>query len=486
MSLYKGSTLLVGSLLVAVFCGGCASLFSRRQNLKVISDPPGAKVYQEGELVGETPGFVEVLRRKDSELVYVFPNTSKKTVPLTSSYRWGDSFATNLSMALIPVASVTGFGIDFYTGAAWNFDAIPPVGRGDGIPKLQENPVRKIAIAPPRSNALASSKQVGRNLEKRLQVLFPNAEVIPFEKTEATFARYSWDFDQKTESDVLEDLYKDLGATHLVEAEVVEPIGNAGVLTHMSMVDVFSGNRKTLSDHEFSRKEVTYFDSNFFVQGFDWLIARAPNNFGLNFTTNTTTIVGANYDGYYSEEFKADGLTSLLRGISLRRIDGRDGIKKWSLRSAWVPSVTVSQRDFKFFRTVANNRIADKRFTWTSIYAGLGPQLTLHMPVGRIYLEAIPSFGLSYITWRNNSDFWDLHGVFGVQAEIGYLLFLSERFNMRLFTSVTTSDSGQWESVLTKATGENQRLSTSSYSVAGLSIAYYFPELSHAGINWFE
>ena len=107
------------------------------------------------------------------------------------------------------------------------------------------------------------------------------------------------------------------------------------------------------------------------------------------------------------------------------------------------------------------------------------------MPVGRIYLEIIPSYGLSYISWQKDGNQSDMRGVFGIQTELGYLFFVSQRFNVRVFVSSTSSDKSKWEHVLNQSTRESVVLKESSYNTAGLSIAYYFPELSHVAENWF-
>jgi hypothetical protein len=463
---------------------GCASLFSRKQNLKVVTSPPGTKIYHDGELKGESPAFVEVSRHSTSVLNLEFPNGSKKNVELETKYRWSDSFGSNLMLLFYPPLSAIGIGTDFLTGKAWDYEALPIL-VGDGIPfRAVETPIKKIAIAPPTSDAYASSKQVGVALEGTTQLSYPKAKILKYEKTYSIFERYSWRYNQKTNSAALQDLYQELGVTHILDTQVEDPGDSKEIKVHQKLIDVFNGTEVAMEDVKFGRQTITYFDSSPLSKSFRWLIARAPNDFGLNAVSHATTIHSDDANPYSSEEIEGEGTFDFLSGISVRRIQGREGFKNWKLNFEWVPTVTISERHFKFKRETGNN-LNEKKFQWISGYAGFGPQLTLHMPVGRLYLEIIPSYGASYITWDKDGSQSDLRGVFGLQSEFGYLFFVSERFNIRLFVSNTASDKGQWESVLSRATNESVTLLESSYNTAGLSVAYYLPELSHFAENWF-
>lgn len=464
---------------------GCASLFSRRQNLKVVTSPPGAKIYHDDEYKGESPTYVEVSRHSSSSLKVEFPNGSKKNFPLTTKYRWSDSFGSNLMLLFYPPLAGIGIGTDFLTGKAWDYESLPMLG-GDATPfRAVETPIKKIAIAPPTSGAYASSKQVGGALEGTTQLSYPKTKILKYDDTYSIFERYSWRYNQKTDPSVVEDLYKELGVTHILDTQVEDPGDSKEIKVHQKLIDVFNGTEIPLADVKFGRQTVTYYDSSTFSKGFRWLIARAPNDFGLNAVSHATNISSeAATNPYYSEEMEGEGTFDFLSGISVRRIQGREGFKNWKLNFEWVPTVTISERNFKFKRET-NNSLFNKKFQWVSGYAGFGPQLTLHMPVGRIYLEIIPSYGVSYISWQKDGNQSDMRGVFGIQSEFGYLFFVSERFNLRIFVSSTSSDKGQWESVLNRATNESIVLKESSYNTAGLSVAYYLPELSHVAENWF-
>jgi len=111
--------LLCAIIVVGVLSQGCASIFcSGSQNIRVLSEPPGAKV-QMGAYEGTTPYDVSLPRGKD--------------YPIQVTYN-GQTKTQSLSRTIEPVYWVNilfwpGLVIDLATGKMWEYD--PTVYRFD-------------------------------------------------------------------------------------------------------------------------------------------------------------------------------------------------------------------------------------------------------------------------------------------------------------------------------------------------------------------
>ncbi len=104
---------LVGATLVAG-ASGCATLFSgTSQSLQVSSEPPGARVFVNGSLAGNTPTTVTMKKGDPVTIVGQYPGLPDATVVL------GKQLDT---IAVLNLFDFVGWLIDVSTGAMWKFD----------------------------------------------------------------------------------------------------------------------------------------------------------------------------------------------------------------------------------------------------------------------------------------------------------------------------------------------------------------------------
>lgn len=104
---------LVGATLAAG-ASGCATLFSgTSQSLQVSSEPPGARVFVNGSLAGNTPTTVTMKKGDPVTIVGQYPGLPDATVVL------GKQLDT---IAVLNLFDLVGWLIDVSTGAMWKFD----------------------------------------------------------------------------------------------------------------------------------------------------------------------------------------------------------------------------------------------------------------------------------------------------------------------------------------------------------------------------
>ena len=103
----------VGATLATGACG-CATLFSgTSQTLQVSSEPPGARVFVNGSLAGNTPTTITMKKGEPVTIVGQYPGLPDATVLL------GKQLDT---LAVLNLFDLVGWLIDMSTGAMWKFD----------------------------------------------------------------------------------------------------------------------------------------------------------------------------------------------------------------------------------------------------------------------------------------------------------------------------------------------------------------------------
>ncbi len=107
-------------LLFTVTLSGCATLFSgTRQNIQFSSNPSGATVLIDGLEVGRTPVTVPVRKTSmgDRTVTFRMQGYEDRTIMLDRSFNF-----MSLANFLFFYGFWAGMGIDFLTGAMFNYD----------------------------------------------------------------------------------------------------------------------------------------------------------------------------------------------------------------------------------------------------------------------------------------------------------------------------------------------------------------------------
>ncbi len=476
----------MGKLTIVFFLqfllGACTTLNFNNytQKLKVSSTPKGADVYYEGEKVGKTPGYIRIRRNRESSLEFKKEGQRLKTHELETAYRWTDSFVMNLIFgAMAPV----GWLIDFTTGTGFEYEPLGNVQLGDR--KTEKWPEKDwiIAIAPPLSNDVLASDQVASFLEKKLMNTYPEAEVKPYQETKLRFIDYELDEFDMTEVDreTLDDLYYDLGVTHLLTTELVG-------LDHKSPRAL--GELKNIYTDEKERDFKVYLDPDvitsirpdFWDRTTSMLADLVPNSITFDLQANNQfellftdgTLIPGTYQassGFLGEVYKiigSFGLTS-LRPQKVR--------KRIGLVFRFVP---LFQFGFGTINFKSLSAIERTNFDWYKISFGLGPQLGLETHIGYFYFNLTPAYNFSIIDFdiadTDQGDGSVSAGRLIGATEVGYSVFATRRFNLSLFVRTVFASPNIWTTAFENATGTEIELEEARDTFAGISLGFYFPE----------
>jgi len=127
------SARLLSLTLVFLLTTGCASILKgTTQAIPVNSDPDGADILVDGNLVGTTPSDVEFKRKRDHLVVIEKKNYQSKSVAVVKDVGgavWGNILAGGL----------IGWGVDAATGAQYNLTPktihvrLEPLGEGSSV-----------------------------------------------------------------------------------------------------------------------------------------------------------------------------------------------------------------------------------------------------------------------------------------------------------------------------------------------------------------
>jgi hypothetical protein len=133
-----------GLLASVIALGGCATIFSRGPDeVPIATNPPGAYVYVNGQVVGQTPMTVELDRRNDDAQIQVFLPGFQPLV-FTRDKRFNMWALANIFIGVFPIV------IDLIDGDAQEFDGTPiSIGLVPGGPQSQPPVQGAPGSAPP-------------------------------------------------------------------------------------------------------------------------------------------------------------------------------------------------------------------------------------------------------------------------------------------------------------------------------------------------
>jgi hypothetical protein len=137
---------IVASITALLYFAGCATLFKGpSEKVEIESDPFGAKVYVNGNLIGKTPLELRLETRKTYYIEFAKDGYGKKTVVLNNSVGAG-WIVLDVIFGLVPIV------VDAATGNWYSLDddnVRAVLEREPGTP-LPEDTTRSIVAEPPR------------------------------------------------------------------------------------------------------------------------------------------------------------------------------------------------------------------------------------------------------------------------------------------------------------------------------------------------
>lgn len=442
--------------------------FEFKQPIKLLSDPPGAKVFYGPEYLGTTPAYIRVPREIRPELTYVFPGGEKQQVQLKTSYRWGGSFASNLFLLQFAPA---GWVWDLYRGTAWNLKE-PDIVR---LPGSHEWPMllppKVVAVAPPMIKELNSISSLGLTIEDRLRSS-ESFTVLDYEKTESNF-RYNRSYQglSERESD-LKRLYSTLRADHILETKG-ELRGDKYHLRG-ELRDIVTGRVDKVYEWEVvppkEPDEATIF-KRFVKKSFHLIpntVFISTSNFSTTMEINRVQQDGKELPNKTTFEQIADRITS----ISIARLDRSN----FDIRGHWVfdfvPLLMVSKKNIIFPDFVP---LIGAEFRRWLVNAGYGIETGYIGRYGFVYLDLIPSVAWTHVRYDGPADRGSIQSTKLIfNYEIGYSYFFTDHIVGRVHARIVHEDETLWGKAIRNASGTDAQTGTIGSSFGGISIGYYF------------
>lgn len=470
-------------ILVLLVLSGCASISydGSYQTIRVQTEPPGAAVRVDGQIVGHAPLFTEVRRSMHPKIEVASQDepTGFRTVELATKYRFKRSFLGGfLTFSLAPYA----WALDVLTGNAWDVrdTELVKVSLRDTDrewltserKRLQQRP--RLALAPPQTDSIPVSDQAADELEAVLKR--KGEDVSSYHTTLPTFLRNDYEFDEIPDDP--RRLYRELA----VDGVVASKVTNKGAVRQIEaeIIDLKTPNldRRPGPTFEFVAKDLR---PAMFANLGTW--ARViPNTVGLDFSTENMSIAlgGVAYEltPIEPEEWWGKG-AQYVSAIAISNtppirhgIGGRGSINA-------VPMLRFSRKNIR-----ANNlpppvtgEIVERSPTFQRVSAsgGYGVEFGYQVSSHYVYLDLIPFIRWSEITWRQNlkNESATRFGI-ATLVEIGYSYFFINGMLLKLFSRSQPEDTENWRDAFRARVNSWDLPIYAATSVSGLVVAYRF------------
>lgn len=132
-------------LLIPLLASGCATVVTgTTAPVRLNSEPPGARMYVDGEFRGNGPVEVELSRAKDHRITAKQPGYEPTDANLRRSFN---------GVAVLNLICVLCWGVDAVSGGLWNFDRDAVVVE---LERKDEPPPPPATPAPPPSSPEAT------------------------------------------------------------------------------------------------------------------------------------------------------------------------------------------------------------------------------------------------------------------------------------------------------------------------------------------
>ncbi len=475
-------------ILLAVTLPGCASIFFNdyKQVVRVMSDPPGAEIYnQNGEKLGVTPAYVKIRRSEGTQIKLQLPTGELKSVSLEGYYRWSPSFYGNLAFfSLAPI----GWGVDYLTKTAYEYHDPGVVQfRSQQRGKIKTGPLVEV-VAPPQSEWNLLSREVADMLVEYLKERHPTKYIKDYKDTRGDFAKYHYSYDRKAEGEELNKILYTVDADQYVESivTVVEPnvrirVSVKDAYTH-EIIQSFVLERPT-SQFKLFKKSPTILNLSKYFKFFPNAVGVDIGNYSSDFTLPPGTLPGnANHNivGKRVNPGGFDRLLGLVGSLNILYIRPPKRSSGWDYNLLFIPSVYATALTFKYKDLPEIENIEFRRFR---AGFGYGPQVSASSRYGTFYGSLLPTVNYTRISWGSDRDKQLETGEFLLLMEIGYQQFVSDSLAFRVFGKTWSENASRWSNIISDAGGKKYPVERSGVTYAGVSIIWYWPGLHEKGLQ---
>ncbi len=465
----------------AYFATGCASIdyADYRQTIMVLSDPPGAEVYDCERFIGITPNYMRLRRSSAPSLKMVMPDGERRDVSLKRNYRWGDSFGMNgLFLAFAPL----GWAVDILTGTAWDADD-PPLqvfGKG-GVWPIVHKP-SKVAVAPPQGVDVDTADALGLAIDEKLRAT-EKFNVMDYEETAPSFQFYRSYSGLARDRENRYRLLSHLKVDHVL-VSTAEKRGDTFVVKGV-MKDVITTKVKASYTWEITpgnqslRERFTA--KTFFNEYFHLL----PNTVFLNFANYTPTVEINNQESKGKEapaHGEGEELAKYLSSLSLAGLE-RDRFNTLGhFTFNFVPTAIISTKRIVFPKYVPFN---DAEFQRWYVSGGYGIEGGYMGRFGLVYADLIPMVTWSRVKYSTPLVEGRVSNVsIQTMIEAGYSYFFTNHLIGRIFYRRTGEDNRVWKEAMSEASGSGENIGSVNSGFAGISIGYYIPTALKRQPGW--
>lgn len=476
---------------ILTFVTGCTTLRTQRQRLRVISEPPGAEVIVDGTVAGQTPLFVEIEREKRKEILLRRQGYVPQKIPLNTSYRWTDSFASNfIFLGLAPVAWI----VDIVTGSAWDYERLSTIPlKSDGTKATLTNTKleKTIAISPTISDIELLSDEIAEKIEKNLRAQLSPAKVLAYRDTEEIYSDFGVTYDSEIEPDLRDELSARLKATHMMRSKVLES-SDEKILVEGKLVNLYTDKEEASYLWTFKGSDLEFKKLSPFKQYVLSYVSILPNSISLDTTTARATITASEPNSgtsqipdYYSASIKQSNWLSVVSGLGVKNLRGPEKVRPFTFGFRFVPSLSIYYDKFRFDSKIATNPFLNSQFEWYTFQAGYGPEVSFDLPAGYFYLGFIPELGNSWIyystpTKSGSTTQLGIH----LEVELGFSAYVSRNLNVRFYIRNVSASSQIWERTMKELAGNQLIFYSSNQFMGGFSFSYYFPESRIQSKRW--
>lgn len=473
---------------------GCTSLSRSQYSQYVLVLPKsGAKPIQvevDGELMGTAPGYFEVSRGR-KPTISLLEGGNRRDVQLATKYRWSRSFFSGfVFFAYAPLAWL----VDLATGTAWEAQDYKEPGA-----KLPNAERFRVAVAPPKAGSQELSDLGGEWLAARLPkdsvssaypdyvgvpVLRPYRETLPiFLDNDYVYDVHASDVGQSR------NLYRQLEAEVLVESRI-EKRGDSFTLESTSL-NVISGTKQPGPKWMFQESELSRRIPGLGAKIRNtWWTRLIPNTVGVDLVSERLEVALATTGLSYQLQpvNSSDWFSQSLGYISSLNFSSspdrrREFSSKWELSA--VPVLRFSRKHVKAVDLPIPNGVfveSNPEFVRWLISGGYGLEIGYLNGRHYVYLDIIPTFLWSQVSWRQNgSNQTATRTGFSSQSELGYHYNWRSNWFVKLFTRSQFEATDVWKDALSSRMGSRQYPVLVSTVVSGLTVAYQFDSYEFDG-----
>lgn len=474
-----GLFVIIGSLAM-----GCTSLSRSNYSQYVHILPVNEQIVEiDGESKGKTPGYFEVSRSRNPAL-YLSDGKTRREVNLDTKYRWSRSFFSGfIFFGYAPIAWL----VDLITGTAWDIqDYTEP---GAKLPRAENF---RVAIAPPKAGSKEISDIGGEWLTAKLADFnqsssFPGyigrPQVKPYKETLPRFLNSDYVYDVHAgDLGTSRNLYRQVEAEIIIESEIQEK--GDSYLLQSTALNTITGEKKSgpkweIFESELSRR-IPGLGTKFRNS---WWTRLIPNTVGIDFVSErlevelATTGLSYQLQPVVSQDWYSQGLNYISSlNISSSPDRRREFASKWELSA--VPVVRVSRKHVKAVDLPIPSGVfveSDPEFIRWLIAGGYGLEIGYLSGRHFIYLDIIPTFLWSQVSWRQNGSHQTVTRTgFSSQTELGYTYNWGANWLIKLFTRSQFEPTEVWKDALSSRLGSRQYPVSATTVVSGVTLAYQF------------